>query len=89
MKESIKESINDLSIHYRNITSSIPLDKVCLLNLAKSLLRSVIGPENWHHSLNQSDAKLKLITTWPLAFPRALEILVAFTLSSSIFLSSD
>ena len=29
-----------------------------------ALLRSVIGPEISHHSLNQSDPKLKPITTW-------------------------
>ena len=28
-----------------------------------ALLHSVIGPENSHHSLNQSDAKLKQIKT--------------------------
>ena len=38
------------------------------------LLRSVIGPENSHLSLNQSDAKVKLIMAWSLAFSRALTI---------------
>ena len=33
-------------------------------------LCSVIGPENWHHHLNQSDAKLKTIATWSPRFPR-------------------
>ena len=32
-------------------------------------LRSVIGPDNLRHSLNQSDAKLKPITTRLPAFP--------------------
>ena len=41
-----------------------------------SFLRSMIGPENPLHSFNQSDAKLKPITTWSPAFSRALEILV-------------
>ena len=41
-----------------------------------SFLRSMIGPENSLHSLNQSDAKLKPITTWSPAFSRALGILV-------------
>ena len=36
------------------------------------LLRSVVGPENSRHSFNQSNAKLKLITTWSSAFSRAL-----------------
>ena len=31
--------------------------------------RSVIGPDNLRHSLNQSDAKLKPITTRLPAFP--------------------
>ena len=33
-----------------------------------ALLRSVIRPENLHHSLKQLDAKLKPVTTWSLAF---------------------
>ena len=58
------------------------------------LLRSVIGPEDSRQSLNQSDAKLKPITTWSPAFFRALGDLAVFTLSSlaikGIFnLSSD
>ena len=36
----------------------------------------MIGPENSLHSLNQSDVKLKPITTWSPAFSRALGILV-------------
>ena len=36
-----------------------------------ALLRSVIGLENSRHPLNQSDAKLKPIATWSLAFSRA------------------
>ena len=43
---------------------------------------SVIGPENSHHPLNQSDAKLKTIATWSPAFSRALSSLLVFTLSS-------
>ena len=58
------------------------------------LLRSVIGPEDSRQSLNQSDAKLKPITTWSPAFSRALGDLAVFPLSSlaikGIFtLSSD
>ena len=33
-----------------------------------ALLHSVIGPENLYHSLDQSHAKLKPITTWSPAF---------------------
>ena len=40
--------------------------------------RSVIGPENSRHSLNQSDAKLKPNTTCSPAFPRAIGYLVDF-----------
>ena len=46
-----------------------------------ALTRSVIGAENSRHSVNQSDAKLTPITTWSLAFSRALGSLV-FILSS-------
>ena len=35
-------------------------------------LCSVIGQENMCQPLNQSDAKLKPIATWPFAFSRAL-----------------
>ena len=44
-------------------------------------LLCVRGSENSHNSLNQSDAKLKPITTWSPAFSRALGSLV-FALSS-------
>ena len=37
-----------------------------------ALLRSVIGLENSRHHLDQSDAKLKPITTWLLAFSSLL-----------------
>ena len=47
-----------------------------------ALLRSVIGLENSRHPLNQSDAKLKPIATWSLAFPRTWGRLPVFTLSS-------
>ena len=46
------------------------------------LLRSVIGLENSRHFLNQSDAKLKPIATWSLAFSRAYRRLLIFALSS-------
>ena len=47
-----------------------------------ALLRSVIGPENSRHPLNQSDAKLKTIAACSPAFSRALASLIVFTLSS-------
>ena len=42
----------------------------------------VIGLENSRHPLSQSDAKLKPIAIWSLAFSRAWGRLHAFTLSS-------
>ena len=60
-----------------------------------TLLCFVIGRENSCYFSNQSDAKVKPITTWLLAFSRALRSLVAFTFSShwllnkGIFLHSD
>ena len=52
-----------------------------------ALLRSVIGQENSrHHSeLNQSDAKLKPIVSWSLAFSRASGRLHVLTSSSHWF----
>ena len=44
-------------------------------------LRSVIGPQNSRHFLNQSDPKLKPFTTPSPAFSRALVSLLVFTLS--------
>ena len=60
--------------------SNPPLRYLCSLDrvsqvvrdcIGFALLRSVIGSENSRHSLDQSDAKLKPITTWSPAFPRA------------------
>ena len=34
-----------------------------VLKIIRDCIRSVTGPENAHHSLNQSDANLKPITT--------------------------
>ena len=47
-----------------------------------TLLRSVIGLEISRHFFDQSDAKLKPIATWSLAFSRALRRLLVFALSS-------
>ena len=47
-----------------------------------TLLRSVIGPENWRLHLNQSNTKLKPTSTRWLAFSRASSRLPAFTSSS-------
>ena len=45
------------------------MSKVIQDTLGFTSLRSVIGSENSHHFLNQSDAKLKLNGTWCLTFP--------------------
>ena len=50
-----------------------------------ALLHSVIGLENLHHPLNQSDAKLKPIAIWSLTFSRTWDWLRVFTLSSHWF----
>ena len=47
-----------------------------------ALLHSVIGLENLRHPLNQTDAKVKPIATWSLAFSRTWDQLPVFTLSS-------
>ena len=47
-----------------------------------ALLCSLIGSEIWRHSINQSDAKLRLITSRSPAFSRALSSILVFTLSS-------
>ena len=47
-----------------------------------ALLRSVIGQENSRHPLSQSDAKVKPIATWLLAFSRASGPLHVLTLLS-------
>ena len=46
------------------------------------LFFTLIGPENSHHPHDQSDAKLKPITTWSPAFSRALSSLFSLILSS-------
>ena len=47
-----------------------------------ALIRSLIGKENFRHSLNQLKAKLTPIMTRSPAFSRALGSLAVFTLSS-------
>ena len=47
-----------------------------------ALLCSLIGSEIWRHSINQSDAKLRLITSRSPAFSRALSSILVFTLRS-------
>ena len=48
-----------------------------------TLLRSVIGPENLRHPLNQSEAKLKPTMGWSPTFSRASGSLLVLTLSSN------
>ena len=44
------------------------------------LLRSVIGPENSHHPLNQSDVKLKPVAIWSPALYLRFEQFACFLL---------
>ena len=44
------------------------MSKVIQTDVGFAFQRSVIGPNNSHHSLNQSDAKQEPITTWSPAF---------------------
>ena len=69
--------------HVREIFNWV--SKVIRNCIGFALLRSVIGLENSRHPLNQSDAKLKPIATWSLAFSRAWDRLRVFTLSSHWF----
>ena len=62
----------NFSINKKNKAIFKSMSKVVRDTLGFALLRSVIGSENSHHFLNQSDAKLKLNGTWCLAFSRAL-----------------
>ena len=72
-----------LQVSYRAILNWV--SKVIRDCIGFALLRSVIGLENSRHPLNQSDAKLKPIATWSLAFSRAWDRLRVFTLSSHWF----
>ena len=58
------------------------MSKVIRHCIGFALLRSVIGQENSSHFLNQSDAKLKPIAIWSLAFSRDSGRLHVFNLSS-------
>ena len=62
----------NFSINKKNKAIFKSMSKVVRDTLGFALLRSVIGSENSHHFLNQSDAKLKLNGTWCLAFSCAL-----------------
>ena len=46
-----------------------------------SLPRSLIGPKELRHSLNQSDAKLQPITTWRPSFPEEVWMVFYFEFS--------
>ena len=60
-------------------------DQVPLLSyffIGFALIHFVIGPENSHHFLRQSDAKLIPAAPWPLALSRCSRRLLVLTLSS-------
>lgn len=58
----------------------VPLLSYFLIGFA--LIHFVIGSENSHHFLRQSDAKLIPAAPWPLAFSRRSGRLLVLTLSS-------
>ena len=79
-KSLFKPEVNDPLID-NSLEQFSTVSKVIQDCIGFALLRSVIGLENSHHPLNQSDAKLKAIVTWLLAFSRARGRFRVFTLS--------
>ena len=72
--------IDEISCHRNTCLVNVESNHYRFVN---ALLRSVIGPENSHHSFNQSDSKLKPITTGSPAFSRVSGCLVVFYLDLS------
>ena len=56
-----------------------------VLKIIRDCIRSVTGPENAHHSLNQSDANLKPITTWFFVCSRTRGITVGLLLFFNVY----
>ena len=79
-KSLLKPEVNDL-LTVNSLEQFSTVSKVIRDCIGFALLRSVIGQENSRHPLNQSDAKLKAMVTWSLAFSRALGRFRVFTLS--------
>ena len=75
--------IDEISCHRNTCLVNVESNHYRFVN---ALLRSVIGPENSHHSFNQSDSKLKPITTWSPAFSRVSGCLVIFLLGLVVWL---
>ena len=79
-----------ISYHYLNELSKGKLETAIFNRVSKAKTRLHLfcltslcdWSGNSRHSLNQSDAKPKQITTWSPAFSRALDSLVVFTPSS-------
>ena len=79
---------------FHSVTVLHRMSKVIRDCIGIPLLCSVIGPENWCYSLDQSDTKLKPTTAWSPAFSRALGGLAVFPsishgLSKAVPFSSD
>lgn len=55
------------------------------MKIIRDCIRSVTGPENAHHSLNQSDANLKPITTWFFVCSRTRGITVGLLLFFNVY----
>ena len=72
--------IDEISCHRNSCLINVESNHYHFVN---ALLRSVIGPENLHHFFNQSDSKLKPITTGSPAFSRVSGCLVVFYLDLS------
>ena len=79
--------ITKIASYRRNIVPQKHLSCICNhYRFVYASLRSLIGPENSHHSFNQSDSKLKPITTWSPAFSRVSGCLVIFLLGLVVWL---
>lgn len=85
LSKPMKTTLTSYAVHkelFFNRATFNWVSKVIRDRFSFALRCCVIGPGNSRHSLNQSDAKLKPITTWSVEFSRALDILVGFILSS-------
>ena len=87
MNFSRRKILSISSLHFRKIFNRV--SEVILDCCKFAFFHFMIGPENLHHFLNQSDSKLKPIATWSPAFSRASGSVLVFyfelSLSTVIF----
>ena len=87
MNFSRRKILSISSLHFRKIFNRV--SEVIWDCCKFAFFRFMIGPENLHHFLNQSDSKLKPIATWSPAFSRASGSVLVFyfelSLSTVIF----